>query len=429
MDKTKSIHQQLMAEAQAIIPGGVNSPVRAFGGVGGTPVFMDRAKGAYLWDIQGKKYIDYVGSWGPCILGHARKEVISAIQAAARKGTSFGTATAGEIELARKIIEFFPSMDMVRLVNSGTEATMSAIRLARAFTKRDCIIKFAGCYHGHADSFLVKAGSGATTLGVPTSPGVPAPLAGLTLNAAFNDINSVQSLLQAHPGQIAAVIIEPIVGNIGVIPPAHDFLADLRRLTRQYDVLLIFDEVMTGFRVAPGGAQELYNIQPDLTTLGKIIGGGMPIGAFGGRRDIMEMLAPAGPVYQAGTLSGNPLAVAAGLATLNQLHTGTYTHLEELSSRLEEGIRKNLKKLSLPWQYQRVGSMACLYFTDHPVGNCENAMKCDTGAFARYFRGMIERGIYLPPSQFEAFFLSTAHGESHIRKTISASRYALQRAG
>ncbi len=429
MDKTKSIHQQLMAEAQAIIPGGVNSPVRAFGGVGGTPVFMDRARGACLWDIEGKKYIDYVGSWGPCILGHAQKEVINAIRAAAKKGTSFGTATAGEIELARKIIEFFPSMDMVRLVNSGTEATMSAIRLARAYTKRDRIIKFAGCYHGHADSFLVKAGSGATTLGVPTSPGVPAPLAGLTLNATFNDINSVQSLLQAHPDQIAAVIVEPVVGNIGVIPPTEDFLAKLRRLTRQYDVLLIFDEVMTGFRVAPGGAQELYNIQPDITTLGKIIGGGMPIGAFGGRRDIMEMLAPAGPVYQAGTLSGNPLAVAAGLATLNQLHTGTYTRLEELSSRLEEGIRKNLKKLSLPWQYQRVGSMACLYFTDQPVRNCQDAMKCDTRAFARYFHGMIERGIYLPPSQFEAFFLSTAHNESHIRKTISANLYALQRTG
>jgi len=429
MDKTKSIHQQLMAEAQAIIPGGVNSPVRAFGGVGGTPVFMDRARGACLWDIEGKKYIDYVGSWGPCILGHAQKEVINAIRAAAKKGTSFGTATAGEIELARKIIEFFPSMDMVRLVNSGTEATMSAIRLARAYTKRDRIIKFAGCYHGHADSFLVKAGSGATTLGVPTSPGVPAPLAGLTLNATFNDINSVQSLLQAHPDQIAAVIVEPVVGNIGVIPPTEDFLAKLRRLTRQYDVLLIFDEVMTGFRVAPGGAQELYNIQPDLTTLGKIIGGGMPIGAFGGRRDIMEMLAPAGPVYQAGTLSGNPLAVAAGLATLNQLHTGTYTRLEELSSRLEEGIRNNLKKLSLPWQYQRVGSMACLYFTDQPVRNCQDAMKCDTRAFARYFHGMIERGIYLPPSQFEAFFLSTAHNESHIRKTISANLYALQRTG
>jgi len=429
MDKTKSIHQQLMAEAQAIIPGGVNSPVRAFGGVGGTPVFMDRAKGACLWDIEGEKYIDYVGSWGPCILGHAQRDVIAAIQAAARKGTSFGTATAGEIELARKIIEFFPSMDMVRLVNSGTEATMSAIRLARAFTNRDRIIKFAGCYHGHADSFLVKAGSGATTLGVPTSPGVPAPLAELTLNATFNDINSVKSLLQAHPGQIAAVIIEPVVGNIGVIPPAQDFLADLRRITRQHGVLLIFDEVMTGFRVAPGGAQELYNIQPDLTTLGKIIGGGMPIGAFGGRRDIMEMLAPSGPVYQAGTLSGNPLAVAAGLATLNQLNTAAYALLEDRASQLEEGIRDNLKKLSLPWQYQRVGSMACLYFTDQPVRNYENAMKCDTRAFASYFHGMIERGIYLPPSQFEAFFLSTAHNESHIRKTISASLAALQRAG
>ncbi len=428
MDKTKSIHQQLMAEAQAIIPGGVNSPVRAFGGVGGTPVFMDHTKGAYLWDIQGKKYIDYVGSWGPCILGHARKEVISAIQAAARKGTSFGTATAGEIELARKIIEFFPNMEMVRLVNSGTEATMSAIRLARAYTKRDRIIKFAGCYHGHADSFLVKAGSGATTLGVPTSPGVPASLAELTLNAALNDINSVQSLLLAYPDQIAAVIIEPIVGNIGVIPPVRDFLKKLRQITRKHHVLLIFDEVMTGFRVAPGGAQQLYNIQPDLTTLGKIIGGGMPIGAFGGRRDIMEMLAPAGPVYQAGTLSGNPLAVAAGLATLNQLHTRTYTQLEELSNRLEEGIRDNLRKLSLPWQYQRVGSMACLYFTDRPVRNYEDALKCDTQSFARYFHSMLKQGIYLPPSQFEAFFLSTAHSESHIRKTISASLYALQKA-
>ncbi len=427
MDKTKSIHQQLMTEAQAIIPGGVNSPVRAFGGVGGTPIFIDHAKGAYLWDMEGKKYIDCVGSWGPCILGHAQRDVIAAIQAAARKGTSFGTATTGEIELARKIIEFFPNMEMVRLVNSGTEATMSAIRLARAYTKRDRIIKFAGCYHGHADSFLVKAGSGATTLGVPTSPGVPAALAELTLNAAFNDMDSVKSLLQAHSGQIAAVIIEPVVGNIGVIPPAKDFLANLRQLTREHGVLLIFDEVMTGFRIAPGGAQQLYDIKPDLTTLGKIIGGGMPIGAFGGRRDIMEMLAPSGPVYQAGTLSGNPLAVAAGLATLNQLHTGTYTRLEELSSRLEGGIRENLKKLSLPWQYQRVGSMACLYFTDQPVRNYEDAMKCDTRSFARYFHGMIERGIYLPPSQFEAFFLSTAHNKKDIRQTIAANRDILKK--
>lgn len=421
MDAAKTIHQQLMSEAQLIIPGGVNSPVRAFGGVGGTPVFMDHAKGAYLWDMESKKYIDYVGSWGPCILGHAQQEVVEAIKTAADKGTSFGTATANEITIARKIIGFFPNMEMVRLVNSGTEATMTAIRLARAFTKRDKIIKFAGCYHGHADSFLVKAGSGAMTLDVPTSPGVPESLAKLTLNATFNDIESVKKLLETHANQIAAIIIEPVVGNAGVIPPTNAFLTKLRALTVENNVLLILDEVMTGFRVSSGGAQQLYNIKPDLTTLGKIIGGGMPIGAFGGRKDIMQMLAPSGPVYQAGTLSGNPLAVAAGLATLNQLNSNTYKLLEERASQLEVGIKENLKKLSLPWQYQWVGSMGCLFFTDQPVRSYEDATKCDTEAFACYFHGMLRKGIYLPPSQFEAFFLSTAHSEEDIERTIAAN--------
>ncbi|MBN2377310.1 MAG: glutamate-1-semialdehyde 2,1-aminomutase [Sedimentisphaerales bacterium] len=424
--KTNSNNDQLFNQARSIIPGGVNSPVRAFGGVGGTPIFMDHAQGARLWDTNGREYIDYVGSWGPCILGHAPEKVIAAIKQAAQRGTSFGTATVGEISLAQRVIELMPNIEMLRLVNSGTEATMSALRLARAFTKRDKIIKFTGCYHGHADSFLVKAGSGATTLGVPTSPGVPAATVADTLLAEFNDIDSVATLIGQHPNQIAAIFIEPVMGNAGVIPPAKEFLKQLREITQQTGTLLVFDEVMTGFRVAPGGAQELFDIKPDLTTLGKIIGGGLPIGAFGGRKEIMNLLAPAGPVYQAGTLSGNPLAVAAGLATLNELNSDTYKKLESLADLLEQGVRDNLKKLKLLFQYQRIGSMACLFFTNRQVANYNDALTCDTEAFARYYHNMLAEGIYLPPSQFEAFFISTAHSQDDINHTVSANFHALQ---
>ena len=425
MSMVKSKHEELMEQAQAIIPGGVNSPVRAVGGVGGVPVFMERSSGAYLWDVEGKRYIDYVGSWGPGILGHAPAKVIGAIKAAAEKGTSFGTATAGEIDLARRVIEIMPNIEMLRLVNSGTEATMSALRMARAFTKRAKVIKFAGCYHGHGDSFLVKAGSGATTLGTPTSPGVSPATAADTLIAEFNDIESVQALIREYPGEIAALFVEPVIGNAGVILPVDNFLGQLREVTADNGIVFIMDEVMTGFRVAAGGAQQLYGVKPDLTTLGKIIGGGMPIGAFGGRRDIMQMLAPAGPVYQAGTLSGNPLAVAAGLTTLNELSAVTYELLEARAGQLEEGIRKNLEKLSRNYVYQRVGSMACLFFRDKPIYNYDDAMDCDTKGFARYYHAMLDKGVYLPPSQFETFFLSTAHTEEDIEQTVKANYEAL----
>ena len=420
-------HSELISQARKIIPGGVNSPVRAFTSVGGDPVFMDSARGAYLTDITGKQYIDYVGSWGPCILGHAPEPVIEAIIKAARKGTSFGTATAAEIEMAQKVIDMVPSIEMVRLVNSGTEATLSALRLARAFTRRDKIIKLAGCYHGHADSFLVQAGSGATTLGIPTSPGVTAANAADTLIAEINDIESVKALVEQYPDQIAALILEPVVGNAGLIPPRPGYLEQLRKITQNAGILLIFDEVMTGFRLAPGGAQQLYNITPDLTTLGKIIGGGLPIGAFGGRKDIMEMTAPAGPVYQAGTLSGNPLAVAAGLTTLNLLTDELYQTIEDRAAQLETGIKQILNELSLPWQYQRIGSMGCLFFTYKPVWNYQDAKSCDTQAFARYFHAMLEQGVYLPPSQFEANFISAAHSQTNVEKTINAAKKSLKK--
>jgi len=425
MADSTSKHQRLFEQAKKIIPGGVNSPVRAFGSVGGTPIFMDHAKGPYLWDIQSKKYLDYVGSWGPCILGHCNEKVITAIEQAARNGSSFGTVTIAETDIATRVIELMENIEMLRLVSSGTEATMTALRLARAFTQRDKVIKFAGCYHGHADSFLVQAGSGATTTGTATSQGVPDSTIADTLVARFNDIDSVRTLISNHTGQIASVIVEPVIGNAGVIPPADGFLPQLREITRQSDILLIFDEVMTGFRLAPGGAQQLYNITPDLTTLGKIIGGGLPIGAVGGRADIMRMLAPTGPVYQAGTLSGNPIAVAAGLATLSQLSPTTYQQLESLAAQLQEGICDNLKGLSLPFQYQRVGSMGCLFFTDRAVKNYDDALTCDTRAFARYYHAMLDNGIYLPPSQFEAFFISTVHTAQDIDRTITANYSAL----
>ncbi|MBN1435991.1 MAG: glutamate-1-semialdehyde 2,1-aminomutase [Sedimentisphaerales bacterium] len=421
-----SQHEQLIQQAQKIIPGGVNSPVRAFKSVQGVPVFMDHAQGAYLYDVTGKQYIDYLGSWGPCILGHAHPAVLDAVHTAIDKGLTFGTATAAEIQLAQRVIELMPNIQMLRLVNSGTEATMSAIRLARAFTQRDRIIKFAGCYHGHADSFLVQAGSGATTLGTPNSPGVTPATVADTLTAHFNNIDSVQNLIQSHPDQIAAVIVEPVMGNAGVIPPTNNFLTQLRQLTTQNNILLIFDEVMTGFRVALGGAQQLYNVKPDLTTLGKIIGGGLPIGAFGGRADIMQMLAPAGPVYQAGTLSGNPIAVAAGIATLNQLNPQIYIDLEQKAQQLAQGIQHNLDCLSLPYQLQRVGSMACLFFTDQPVTNYAQALTCSTDTFAQYFHAMLQAGFYFPPSQFEAFFISLAHTPDQIAATITANHTALE---
>jgi len=420
---------ELLAAAVELIPGGVNSPVRAFGPVGVELRFIARAAGAHLWDVEGKEYIDYVGSWGPLILGHAHPDVVAAVCDAAGRGTSFGAPTAGEVELAELLVGGVPSIDMVRLVNSGTEATMTALRLARAFTGQSKIIKFAGCYHGHADPFLVKAGSGAATFGVPTSPGVPTPVASDTLVAEFNDLDSVRSLFNDSPGEVAAVIVEPVCGNAGLIPPQHGFLEGLRELATTNSALLIFDEVMTGFRVGMGGAQGLYGVYPDLTTLGKIIGGGLPIGAVGGRRDVLELLAPVGPVYQAGTLSGNPIAVAAGLSTLRALDCCTYEKLEALARSLEEGIRANLSRLSLSHQFQRVGSMACLFFTDRPVLSYRDAESCGKEQFAAYFRAMLEEGIYLPPSQFESFFVSAAHTPGDIDRTIAANLRALNSIG
>ena len=414
-------NSDLYREALNVMPGGVNSPVRAFKSVGAEPVFSTLAKGSKIWDSEGNEYIDYIGSWGPAILGHTHEDVVAAVVEAATYGLSFGTATENEIRLAQKVMRFFPGIEMLRLVSSGTEATMSALRLARGYTKRDKVIKFAGCYHGHADSFLVAAGSGAMTLGVPNSPGVTEGAAKDTLIARYNDIASVEELIANNPEQIAAVILEPVVGNAGVIPPVDGFLQKLRAVTEANGILLIMDEVMTGFRLAPGGAQELYGVQGDLTTLGKVIGGGMPVGAFGGKKEIMEMMAPAGPVYQAGTLSGNPVSVAAGLATLKVIAASGadfYSSLEKKGAMLEAGVRDVLDKKGLGYQYQRVGSMACLYFTDEPVKSFDDAAKCDTEKFGEYYRGMLAGGILMPPSQFEAFFMGAEHSEDDINKTI-----------
>jgi len=418
-------NDKLFAAAKEVIPGGVNSPVRAFGAVGGTPRFIARGRGSHVWDVEGREYVDYVCSWGPLILGHAHPEVVRAVSKAVRRGASFGAPTAAEVELARAVIERIPSIEMVRLVNSGTEATMTAVRLARAFTARPKIVKFAGCYHGHADSFLVRAGSGAATFAVATSAGVTQSVVADTLTAEYNDLPAVRELFRAHAGLIAAVIVEPVCGNAGLIPPDKGFLEGLREITRKESAVLIFDEVMTGFRVGPWSAQELYGVTPDLTTLGKVIGGGLPIGAVGGRSDIMGLLAPLGPVYQAGTLSGNPVAVAAGLATLGALTRETYQRLEDLSARLEAGITGNLAHLALPYSYRRVGSMHCLFFTRGPVHNNLDAQASDTRAFAAYFHAMLERGIYLPPSQYETFFVSAAHTDEDIDRTISANSEAL----
>jgi len=417
----------LFARAQAVIPGGVNSPVRAFRSVGGKPVFMARGEGSRIWDADGNGYIDYIGSWGPLIFGHRQPEVIHALEEVLDIGTSFGAPTEREVQLAELICRLVPSIEQVRLVNSGTEATMSAIRLARGYTGRERIVKFDGCYHGHGDSLLVKAGSGVATLGLPDSPGVPRALAELTTVLPFNDVEALHQEFQARGNEIACVIVEPVVGNMGCVAPKPGYLQTMRDVTARHGSVLVFDEVMTGFRVAAGGAQELYSIRPDLTTLGKVIGGGLPVGAYGGRADIMRCVAPAGPVYQAGTLSGNPLAVAAGLAALRRLELEKpYTKLEALGMRLERGLRDALIKAGVSGSVNRVGSMFTLFFTDQEVSDFTTAKTCNTDRFNAWFHAMLEAGIYLPPSQFESAFISTAHTEEDIDRTIEAARSALQ---
>lgn len=413
----------LYTEASKYIPGGVNSPVRAFRGVGGEPVFIQRARGPFVWGADGRRYIDYVGSWGPMILGHAHPDVIRVVQETAANGLSFGAPTEIETSVARKVIEMVPSMELVRMVSSGTEATMSAIRLARGFTDRDKIIKFEGCYHGHSDSLLVKAGSGALTLGVPTSPGVPAELAAHTLTLTFNDSDSVRAAFDELGDKIACVIVEPVAGNMNCIPPVPGFLECLREQCTRHGAVLIFDEVMTGFRVASGGAQQVYGIDPDLTTFGKIIGGGMPVGSFGGRRDIMEHIAPLGPVYQAGTLSGNPIAMAAGLATLEGVSTeGFYERLAKATERLVNGLSDAAASAGIPLATNHVCGMFGLFFTDvGKVTSFEGATACDVERFRKFFHGMLDEGVYLAPSAFEAGFVSAAHGDDEIDATIAAA--------
>jgi glutamate-1-semialdehyde 2,1-aminomutase len=412
---------QLFFRAQQKIPGGVNSPVRAWRSVGGTPKFIARGKGSYVYDLDGRRYIDFVGSWGPLILGHAHPAILAAIKRRALKGTTFGAPTKEEVELAELVSRLMPSVEKLRLVSSGTEATMSAIRLARAYTGRTKLVKFDGCYHGHSDGLLVKAGSGVATLGLPDSPGVPVSFARETLTAKYNDIESVQTLFRRAGKNIAAVIVEPVCGNMGVILPQPNFLATLQRITRRYGALLIFDEVITGFRVALGGAQKLFGLTPDLTCLGKVLGGGLPLAAFGGRREIMDRLAPMGPVYQAGTLSGNPLAVVAGLATLKLLRRpGTYAELAAKGQRLEDGLRITLNQYGIKGVINRFGSMLTLFFGVDRVDNPEDARQCDRKIFRRYFHAMLSRGIYLPPAPFEAMFVSLAHSNSDLDRTISA---------
>jgi len=409
-----------------VIPGGVNSAARAFGAVGGNPVVIARAEGPYLFDIDGNRYIDYIGSWGPMILGHGDATVLSAVQKALDRGFSYGAPTPAETEMAELLSEAVPSIEMVRMTSSGTEAAMSALRVARGFTRRSGVIKFAGCYHGHADALLVKAGSAATTLGIPSSPGVPEGATRDTLVLPFNDVDAVAQTFDAHRGEIAAVILEPIVGNMGVVPPQEGFLPRLRRLCDQHGALLIFDEVITGFRVAWGGAQKLFGVTADLTVLGKVIGGGMPVGAFGGRRDIMSRVAPSGPIYQAGTLSGNPVAMACGLATLRRLRDGgIYETLEQNAARLTVGLDAAAKKAGVDCCVQRVGSMLTLFFQQGPVRDYDSALRSDTAAFSRFFWAMIERGVYWPCSQYEALFVSAAHTDADVDATLSAAEEAL----
>jgi glutamate-1-semialdehyde 2,1-aminomutase len=412
--------------AKQLMPGGVNSPARAFGGVGGEPIFFDHADGVYLFDIDGNRYIDYIGSWGPMILGHNYPAVVEAVAAALRRGTSFGAPTLAENELAELVVEAVPSIEKVRLVNSGTEATMSAIRLARGYTGRPMIVKFAGCYHGHVDSLLVAAGSSAATLGVPNSPGVTEGASRDTIVLQYNDVEALEEAFAEHGSQIAGVIVEPVVGNMGCVRGTGEFHETLREVTYKHGALLIFDEVMTGFRVAYGGAQSLLGIEPDLTTLGKIIGGGLPVGAYGGRAEIMDHVLPAGKVFQAGTLSGNPLATAAGIATLKTLRdTNPYARLEQLSSRLAVGLEAAAKQAGVPAQLGRCGSMMTLFFSDRPVTDWTTAARCGTRRFARYFWSMIERGVYMPCSQYEALFVSTAHTDADIDATVAAARESL----
>ena len=415
------------AKAQKVIPGGVNSPVRAFKSVGRDPIFIDRGEGAHIWDIDGNRYLDYVGSWGPLIVGHAHPDVVAVIKRVAERGTSYGAPTEVETVLAEEVLKVYPSMEMIRMVNSGTEATMSALRLARGVTGRTKIVKFEGCYHGHSDQLLIKAGSGALTLGVPTSPGVPSQVAATTISARFNDLEGLREIFQREGEEIACVILEPVAGNMGVVLPEEGFLQGIRRLTEEYGALLIFDEVMTGFRVSFGGAQAHYGIDPDLTCLGKVIGGGLPVGAYGGKRRFMEQIAPSGPIYQAGTLSGNPLAMNAGLATLKLLQQpGTYEALTSKTIRLAEGLKQGAREAGLPIWVNAVGAMFSAFFTDVPVKDYASACTSDVERFGKFFRGMLERGIYLAPSQYEAVFLSTAHTESDIDQTLEQARAVLK---
>jgi glutamate-1-semialdehyde 2,1-aminomutase len=426
MSRKTEQSRRLQARAEQFIPGGVNSPVRAFGSVGGEPPYLVRGQGSHIWDADGNDYIDYIGSWGPLILGHAAPSVIEAIIAAARKGTSFGASTPAEADLAELVISAFPHMQKVRFVSSGTEATMSAIRLARGYTKRKYIVKFEGCYHGHSDALLVKAGSGVATLGIPGSAGVPEEFTQFTLALPYNDICALEQAFEKFKHQIACVIVEPVVGNMGCVPPARGFLEVLRALTAHEKTVLIFDEVMTGFRLAFGGAQELYDIQADLTTMGKIIGGGLPVGAYGGPTEIMNLIAPLGPVYQAGTLSGNPLAMAAGYATLSYLrdHKDVYAKLDKVAGEVVAGVAAAAQNAGVIMCNNRVGSMFTWFFTEGPVTDWGSAEKSDTKAFGRFFRAMLENGIYLPPSQFEAAFLGVAHTEQDVQQTIAAANQA-----
>ena len=416
----------LQKRAEQLIPGGVNSPVRAFRSVGCDPLYIVRGQGSHIWDADGNEYVDYIGSWGPLILGHAAPTVIEAVIAAARNGTSFGASTPVEADLAELVISAFPHMQKVRFVSSGTEATMSAIRLARGYTKRKYIVKFEGCYHGHSDALLVKAGSGVATLGIPGSAGVPEEFTQFTLALPFNDVGALEQAFEKFKHQIACVIVEPVVGNMGCVPPARGYLEALRAITQRDKALLILDEVMTGFRLAYGGAQELYGIKPDLTTMGKIIGGGLPVGAYGGPSEIMDLIAPLGPVYQAGTLSGNPLAMAAGYATLSYLrdHKDVYTILDRLAGVAVAGVAAAAHDAGVPVCHNRVGSMFTWFFAAGPVTDWTSAAKCDTEAFGRFFRAMLENGIYLPPSQFEAAFLGAAHTEKDVQQTIAAAKQA-----
>jgi len=425
MNTTKST--QLFTKAKKYIPGGVNSPVRAFKSVGGDPIFIERGKGSKFYDVDGNEYIDYIGSWGPHLFGHNPSFIVAALLKAIENGTSFGAPTEMEVKMAQLITDLVPSVEMVRMVNSGTEATMSAVRVARGYTGRDKFIKFEGCYHGHADHFLIKAGSGALTLGVPTSPGVTKGNAADTLLADYNNINSVKELATQYRGQIAAIIIEPIAGNMGVVQANEDFLVELRGICNEEGIVLIFDEVMTGFRVAAGGAQEILGVKPDLSTFGKIIGGGLPVGAFGGKREIMEMLSPSGPVYQAGTLSGNPLAMCAGFAALSYIkeHPEIYVQLEKASMYLENGFKENLKSIGKNYAMNRVGSMMCMFFTEKPVNDFKSALTSDTLLYGKYFHEMLNRGVYLAPAQFEALFVSTSHSKEDLDKTIRAHKESL----